>query len=224
MSSKNDLTLLGEALCNHGGLLKDLCVKLDKDPTKWEPALGRLLREENPWEKLKFSILEPLKVVAELSKVDCFCAKDAFAITPDQDRKTAELVIGYLGSNFENVFLGDDCKIEENISEATIKVFKLNKDSVDRPIIAELGGEEVVETTLAHIYELMRRQGRGQEGILLVNGYANIFYVRDAKGILWAVYCNWVFVSDYWVVYARSVADSDGWCAGRRVLARDSGS
>lgn len=225
MSSKNDLTLLGEALRNHGGLLKDLCVKLDKDPAKWEPALGRLLREENPWEKSKFSILEPLTTVAELPKVDRFCAKDTFVITPNRDRKTAELIIGDLDSKFKNAFLNGDGKIEENISATTLRACKLKKNSVDGPIIAELGGEEAVETNLAHIHELMRRQGCGQEGILFVNGYgyANIFYVRDAKGAVWAVRCVWNYC---WYVSADSVAlpRPREWSAGNRVLARDSDS
>ena len=41
-----------------------------------------------------------------------------------------------------------------------------------------------VETTLAQLYALLERQGRGEDGVLLVNGAANIFYIRDINRVL----------------------------------------
>ena len=68
--------------------------------------------------------------------------------------------------------------------------------------------------------DLMRRQGRGQKGFLLVNGYANIFYIRDTTGTLWAVFCYWYSAREYWVVEAYPVTNPDGWAAGRQVISR----
>ena len=59
--------------------------------------------------------------------------------------------------------------------------------SVDGPILAELGGEAKAETTLTEVYSLMEAQKNGENGPLLTNGYANIFYVRDVNGALRAV-------------------------------------
>lgn len=207
------------------GVVCDLLEKYS-DP-EWVEATKRMLRKEPPWPqgtKPKPSdLLEPLKTV-ELPEVKVFKAKEAFTITPDQDRKTAKVIIGYISDNFRNAFLEGDGKIEENIPEAKLRIFKLKKASVDGPIIADLGGESVVETTLAEMFEAMKLQGHGQKGALLTNGYANIFYIRDTEGNLWAVSCRWRSDDECWVVRAFSITNPTQWNAGSRVLVRDSGS
>ena len=108
----NDLALLGEVLRDYGGPLKDLAVKLSKDPRKWGPALNLFLRGQNPWpEKVsskptekRLALLKPLKTVVELPKPDIFRAVDHLRFTPNDERETAELVIGFLGDNIENAF------------------------------------------------------------------------------------------------------------------------
>ena len=66
----------------------------------------------------------------------------------------------------------------------------------------------------------MAEQGNGEDGILLTNGYANIFYIRDIKGVFWAVGCGWD--GGGWRVGAISVEDPRGWDGGRRVFSRNS--
>lgn len=53
---------------------------------------------------------------------------------------------------------------------------------------------------------------------MLKNGYANIFYIRDDKGILWAVRVLWY--GGGWNVYASSIESSSGWGAGYQVFGR----
>jgi hypothetical protein len=60
-------------------------------------------------------------------------------------------------------------------------------------IIAELGGEEKAETTLAEMHFLMMKEDEydGKFGTLLTRGAgSNIFYIRDKNGVLWEVTCS----------------------------------
>lgn len=126
----------------------------------------------------------------------------------------------YLWKNFQNNFLG---KIEEDVPAATIAVHRLEKSSRDQGIMAELGID--LETKkgvikLAHFFELIKAQANGQEGQLLVNGYANIAYIEDENGKLWAVSADWGSDGRGWDVYASSVEDPREWRDGGRVLSQ----
>lgn len=143
-----------------------------------------------------------------------FVAKDHF-----KEDRNGEAGIGWLGSNFKRYLLG---KTEEAVPETTLRIHQLVKGSVDGPITAELGAEQIVETTLGQMFEMMKKQAHGEEGDLLVNGNAIIFYIRDINGQLWAVYCRWDSDYRYWYVEARSVAYPRAWRDGRRVISRDS--
>ena len=101
-------------------------------------------------------------------------------------------------------------------TEATLRIHKLTKDSLDKLILDELGGEAKAETFLATIYELLEKQPNGKKGDLSTNGYANIFYVCDVKGVLWAVSVIWF--SYGWYVSALSVQPPFGWGAGVQVF------
>ncbi|MFA6275071.1 MAG: hypothetical protein WCX70_02925, partial [Candidatus Paceibacterota bacterium] len=60
----------------------------------------------------------------------------------------------------------------------------------------------------------------GENGVLLNNGYANIFYIRDQAGVLRAVRVGW---SDGgWYLSAYSALRPNGWRGGRQVFSRKS--
>ncbi|MDO8303215.1 MAG: hypothetical protein Q7T18_08235 [Sedimentisphaerales bacterium] len=138
-----------------------------------------------------------------------FVARDNFRI--------GKAGIGWMGENFKNRFLG---KTEEPAPEATLRYHKLNESSLDGPILAELGDK--TETTLANLFSLLSLQTKGQSGILLTNGYANIFYVRDAAGELRAVGADWRSGHGGWHVRAFTVTGPHGWRAGNQVFSRNS--
>jgi hypothetical protein len=139
-----------------------------------------------------------------------FVAKEKF-----KTRKTPDGVkLYYVGDTFSEHFLG---QTENGLASTALKFHTLTKDSLDAPIIAELG--EAHETKLAHLWKLLVNQGQGQEGPLLTNGYANIFYVRGKDDVLWAVDASW-FDGIGWGVEADSVGRPDGWSDGRRVVSR----
>lgn len=160
------------------------------------------------------ALLEPVTIV-NFPAVEAFSAKEKFSIGTQDG-----VVIGWLGDNFKKHFLNGVGKNEIDVPEAQLRVHKLRKGSVDGPIIKELGGEEIVETNLATMFEAMKKQGSGQTGDLLVNGYANIFYIRDDSGTLWAVDCYWRSGRRCWCVEARPIARPGGWAADYRVFSR----
>ena len=122
----------------------------------------------------------------------------------------------YLWSNFLERF-GN--KVEENVDRCIIHVHKLLKNSRDLGIRAAIG-EEYEETKLAHLWHLLSLQPKGEAGTLLVNGWANIFYIRDAEDFLWAVGAHWLASSREWNLRASSVEYPGGWRAGYFVFSR----
>lgn len=144
-----------------------------------------------------------------------FIARDRFKVDTS---RMAKVKISLIGSDFSDWFLG---KIEAPFSGSTIQGRELNKNSVDGPILQELGGSEAAETTLAEIWAAMSAQSDGKSENLLNNGWANLFYVKDMNGILRVV--NVSKSISGWGVNANSIVDPDDWHADFRVFVRNSG-
>ena len=153
------------------------------------------------------------------------------------NENNSSVKISYVGDNFKTWFYGK-VEVQPNADEtepgegpyrtlgengadkSVLRYHKLNRRSVDGPIIKELGGEDKVKTTLFHIAALMLKQPNGKQGALLTNDYVNIFYVHDINGVLRAVDVCWD--GDGWDVRAGSVEGPRGWDAGCRVFSCDS--
>ncbi|TRZ64267.1 MAG: hypothetical protein D4Q79_01870 [Spirochaetia bacterium] len=141
-----------------------------------------------------------------------FVARNKFVVDTGEN---APVKISYLGDNFQEWFLG---KIEESAAETTLRYAELVESSIDKPILSELG--DTAETTLSAVYALMERQQNREDGALLTNGYANIFYVRDVNGELRAVRVYWR--GGGWGVRAGSVGRPTTWDDGYRVFSCNS--
>ena len=139
-----------------------------------------------------------------------FVANNSFKLKKDGG------ICSCLGDNFQSWFAG---KVEDIITPITLHPAKLRQSSLDGPIIEELGGEAKAETALLEIYDLMAKQANGEKGVLLTNGWANIFYVRDNAGVLRAVDVCWD--DDGWYVGALPVDGSFRWRAGLQVFSRN---
>ncbi len=189
------------------GLLSDLSkadvAKVDRDEFRRVIGLGILL--------------ESIGLVIIPATTEPFVAKDKFVVNT---KRNATVKISAVWDNFTSWFLSGAGKTEDPIGEQTLRYHKLRKSSVDGPIITELGGEVKVETTLSEMFSLMEKQKHGEDGVLLNNGYANIFYIRDQNGVLRAVCVDWV--GDGWYVRAGSVERPGGWSGGNRVFSRNS--
>lgn len=172
-----------------------------------------LLRRKLKIEAIKESI-HWLGTTTTSATSEKFVAKEKFR----EDSK--EVKFYGFWSNFTNWFLAGDGKIEEPIGEQELRYGNLTKNSVDGPIIEDLGGEAKAESTLTELYDLLKKQANGEEGDLLTNGSVNIFYIRDTNGVLCAVVVRWDGVG--WYVGADSVESLNVWAVGRRVLSRNS--
>ncbi len=117
--------------------------------------------------------------------------------------------IGYVGDNFKNNFLDMDFEIPEKL-ELKTKILERNMN--DREILEEFKPKE------SNLGELV--YGLKSE-VLLKNGYANIFYIRDKNDVLWAVSAYWRSGGRCWSLGAYSVGDPRDWRAGDQVVSRD---
>jgi hypothetical protein len=211
--------MLRKALRKHNGLRQQMDnVLLGDNGDMWEAELRKFLAQRPCWvEKPVPSILKLVGTVVVPATTTKFVAKDKFVVNTKSD---TPVKISHIWDNFKGWFLSGNGKIEDPIGEQTLRYHKLLRSSVDGSIIAELGCAEKSETTLSEMFFLMEQQKNGEAGILLNNGYASIFYIKDQSGALRAVLVRWR--GGGWFVRAHSVEGPDGWFGGCRVFSRNS--
>jgi hypothetical protein len=127
--------------------------------------------------------------------------------------KSREARISAVWKEFQQRFFG---KTEEAPPATALRAYRLQKPTPDAPIIEALGGESHVETSIASVFALIKGQAFGQPGPLQVNGYANIFYVRDKDGVLCAVRVGWD--GEGWIIDAIPVRDPLAWNGQHQVF------
>lgn len=164
-----------------------------------------------------------------------FLAKEKFVVNTFEDVGVGVIAIDgeFVGNNppgvevkianideaFSTWFLAGGGKIEPAQPEHWVRYLKIKKNSLDTSFIADLGGEEQVETLLSDLWGLLKKQPQGGKGALLSDGHANIFYVRDCQGIIRTVYAGWH--GDGWHIHAFSVEFPSGWCIDDRLFSRN---
>lgn len=114
-------------------------------------------------------------------------AKKNFVLDPAGENGVK---INFIGEKFAAFFLTGSLKPQGPTPRKILLCHKLCQSLTDGPIFNALGKEDV-STSLADIYYLLSLQGMGEEGTLLVNGSANIFYVFGEDGNLRAIYVRW---------------------------------
>lgn len=157
-----------------------------------------------------------LELVTTMPAFACnrFVASEHFKVDTG---KSAKVKIAWLGNNFKELFLS---KTEEDVLAGELKIYKLLQSSLDAPIMTELGDPRAYSTALADIWWMLKTQPNGEDGALLVNGYANIFYINDAKGNLWSVLANWSPGKGGWYFEAGSIGQPGGWVGVCQVVSR----
>ncbi len=152
-------------------------------------------------------LLEPVGTVSVPAGTEPFPVRERFERAPG-------IRFSAVWTEFKKRFYGI---VEGPAAEMQLRKYKLLRIAPDGPIIAELGGAAKVEARIAAAFELVARQGEGEEGILQTNGFANIFYLRDAKGVLCAVRVGWD--GEGWVIDAISVEDPLAWNGKHEIFA-----
>ena len=150
-------------------------------------------------------ILKPVTIIP-VSAVWHFVARESLTVAN----------VGWTGENFKRLFFD---KVEENVPAGRIAVQTLVKGSLDFEIEAALGRARRV-VRLAHFFQLLKKQAKGQAGPLLTSGAANLAYDICNDRNVWAVDADWVSVGRYWYVEASSVGHPNEWSAGSRVLSQ----
>ena len=125
----------------------------------------------------------------------------------------AEVRISWLGATFMRRFA---VKVEDNTDDVTLQTYTLSRASTGTQIVVEFGDHH--ETKLADLWCLLKLQANGEDGALQTNAVPNIFFVRDATGVLGAVDALWAGAG--WEIGASPVEGHRQWPSGSRVIAR----
>lgn len=191
------------------GIVCDLLEKL-ADP-EWVSATKRFLRKENPWPELQKAASRLLVLVKEIEQpaIAAFSPLEKFRVTSEKDRKTTSVVIGCIDPNLHTLM--ESRGIEPGRDAETFRINFLAATSSFASIFVELG--EKAKTTFGRVWQMIEKQGHGQEGDLLVNGYANFFPIEGTDQVL---SCIWHPDFRYWYFYGYPISYSREWSAGRR--------
>jgi hypothetical protein len=113
--------------------------------------------------------------------------------------------------------LGDAIVSEADTDELAIQIRKHRATQLDlqqqrNTLLAE------IETTPANLFALLEMQGKGEDGALLTNGFANIFYLRDVHGTLRSIHLMWS--SDGWLLYCYPPERPHRWSDGYQVFSQ----
>ena len=175
---------------------------IEKPKTAIEIMVAALRnRPKEPASERTYKVLRP--VTPKTVEPRPFKADDTFF------SKTSGLKMAPHGDNFIKWFTG---KVEDDVPDGDLRVFALTQAAYDRDIIADLGGEEKAEITLAELWRFMRQHENGAPGWFLC-------YIRDREGVLRTVYVCWF--GDGWNANADAL-DGDRWYGGDQVLSRNS--
>jgi len=120
-----------------------------------------------------------------------------------------EVGVQRTSSNFKSQFYGLEVAATDEIE---LTVYKLEENSLDASILAELGDK--TETSVSQFHAFLAANSKSSEWF--------IFYLRGKDGNLWVVDAYWS--SDYggWSVNANSIENLNRWNAGNHVVSRNS--
>lgn len=162
--------------------------------------------------KIVFDTILTLLGTITVSAQKKFIVRDHFKLDTS---KNAVVKIGYILGNFTAWF---NNLVEDEVTAGELKYHKLEQDAGAEQFFAELGDNSVVK--LSQIFALMRMQPKGEDGVLLTNGYANLFKVRDANGEARVVGVGWRAGLGYWRVSANPLGVPILWAADNRVFSQ----
>lgn len=161
-------------------------------------------------EKVKEVLLQLVATVSVAARTTKFVVAKELSVG-DHDG----LKIAHWSDNFKELF-GD--RVEEPTAGSELIILRLTRYAYDTEIVADLGGDAKAGTTLSEFKVLLAKQGNGQKGNLLTNGYANIAYIRDVNNVLRVVCGHWD--GGGWRLDAGSIDDPSRWNDDYQVVSR----
>lgn len=154
-------------------------------------------------------------LVLERPGIDEFSARRAFEVNIAPE---ATVKISHRDKHFVNAFLEGETPYKVFPSVQRIRYAKLQTFMNHGPIINALGGEARAEISLVDIFLLLWKQGNGQSGVLLNNGFGNCFYLKDRRNAPRVVRVIWD--AGGWNISGLSRDLRQGWHAGYQVFGR----
>ena len=112
-----------------------------------------------------------------------------------------------MGNNFKAQFLGLEIPQLQN---SELAIWKLEKNSLDNPILEELGDKAEISISQFHAFLAANRE----------SSEWFISYLKGKNGKLWAVSAYWNTDFGGWGVDAYSVSSPVGWGAGLQVVSQ----
>ena len=195
------------------GMLADLCHKLQHGSHTLE-ELERFLKRQNPFDlkpairtsKPKAAVLKLVNDQVALMGSENFDPQAYFQTRPGL--WVSEEFVSRVRSKAKPV---------ENLGSATLKSYDLTKAAYDREIKTGLGANHVFDQSelIARLEQMVGKQQGGEEGELLNNGYANLFYLAG-----WVVYVRWNAGRRRWNVGVWKLDDFH-WHEGDRIFSRN---
>ncbi|MFA6414660.1 MAG: hypothetical protein WC217_02680 [Candidatus Paceibacterota bacterium] len=137
--------------------------------------------------------------VVELDRVAPFAVGEKF----QQGRVIDGVNVLWVGWSFDNDFFK---KVEYPVNPATFYSYRLQKKTKALHIIKELGSG-TRDTALSQLWEIVKAQGDGQQGLLLTDGSVNIVFALNKFGEARTVEAYWNVRAGGWGFGSRHARD-----------------
>jgi len=138
----------------------------------------------------------------KLSAISRFVARDSF-----KEGNDGEVPIYDLSHNFKENFLNVE---ENNVKATVVQQYELLKpDMYNAEVLSFLGEKDLnnikkSKVSLAHVFEFLKTARHHLAWF--------IFYVADAKGVVWSLYATWSTGDPGWCIGVLEVTNSNCSC------------
>lgn len=159
----------------------------------------------------KINVLSDIVCTAFIEPdIEPFIARDHFIIG---DKPSGELKIAFLSQDFRNLFVP---KVEGPFMGKNLCGYKIVSNAIVASKLSNFNNPQSIVITLREAFIMLRRQWDGGEGDLLVDGRANIFYIRDINSEVRPVFAFWTVQG--WVFYTIAIIYPIAWYVGHRIF------
>lgn len=173
--------------------------------------------------KVKVVIIEVAKIIRLVKSgievpavVEPFVVADHFKVNiGTKPWKKGEVKISYVGGNFTTHFLDHVVGVRDG---QVLSCHQTVENAYDIDIRTKLGVD--IETDLAGLWFLLKKQLEGHKDVLRTDGYTNIFYITDKTSVVRAVD---VCLRDGGWSFCSGTLGCCRWDAGDHVFSRNSG-
>lgn len=121
-----------------------------------------------------------------------------------------------VSDEFRKRFAG---KVENNLPATRLVVYNLLRDFHDTGIVT--GDVPSTVILLGHVWELVKLQPAGRDGVLFT-GWGNVFHcVPDNQNLFCDVYIDFGGEDETWLLDASLIEDSREWLEGFQIFSRE---